>query len=77
MNEIVKILSVSFGAVDILLVLPKQDMPPKRVIIRAKKGGETVVKDCDPLVLHKPDGSYSETADNVLRHGVALQFTSE
>ena len=74
-DEIVGLLAGAFGRVEILPVLPKADIPVKRVIIRAYKGGAGLAVMCKPLILHKPDGGYSDAAEEILRHAKEVAFT--
>lgn len=48
--------------------------PAKRIIVRARKGIATPTRLSTGLVLHRPDGRYSETAEAILRHGAALEL---
>ncbi len=51
------------------------DQPPiaaKRVIVRAVAGAKGPLRLAAGLVLHKPNGNHTKTADFVLRHGGAL-----
>lgn len=46
----------------------------KRVIVRARKGMATPTRLASGLVLHGPDGRFTEAADGILRHGRALEL---
>ena len=72
-REICQILSNEFDGIDILYLLPKAGVAPKRLIIRAtkEKGGIHHVK---PFVLHQIDGTYTHQADNILREAQAINF---
>ena len=48
--------------------------PAARVLVRARQAARPSVKQSPPLVLHQPDGSYSEEAEAILRHAGALTF---
>jgi len=72
--EIEALLGVVFGAIEALPVLPKTGAAPKRVIMRAKKGGMGGVRLCRNLVLHQADGRYTDEAEAALRHMKALEF---
>jgi tRNA1(Val) A37 N6-methylase TrmN6 len=43
------------------------------VLVRARRGPPSV-GEAPPLVLHKPEGGYTEAAESVLRHAAALDF---
>lgn len=53
-----------------------QAKPASRVILRARVGSHAPLKLLGGLVLHKPDGGYTEAAEAVLRHGAALALES-
>jgi len=75
--EIEALLAPEFGAVEILPILPKPGIPPKRVIVRGKKGGTGAARLCRHLVLHQADGRYTGQAEAILRHAKALEFRHE
>ncbi len=64
----------AFGAVAVKPILPKAAVAPKRVILRATKGGAEVASTRPPLVLHNADGSYTTEADALLRDMAAMAF---
>ena len=74
LDDILAELGRSFGRVDIVPVLPTLDAPPKRVIVRARKGGEKVVHTGQPLILHGDGGRYTDEAESILRHAEPLRF---
>jgi tRNA1(Val) A37 N6-methylase TrmN6 len=47
--------------------------PAPRVLVRARRGPPSV-SESPPLVLHNPEGGYTEAAEAVLRHAAALDF---
>jgi tRNA1(Val) A37 N6-methylase TrmN6 len=49
--------------------------PAKRVLIQARKGARGPLRLMPGLVLHDPDGSFSDAAEGVLRDGRALALT--
>lgn len=48
------------------------DKPAKRVIVRARKGVDSLLRLLPGLVLHDAQGGYTSLADAVLRDGAAL-----
>jgi tRNA1(Val) A37 N6-methylase TrmN6 len=48
--------------------------PAARVLIRARPAQTQSVTPSPPLVLHRPDGGYTEAAEAILRHAAALDF---
>lgn len=61
------------GGILIFPLWPKEGAPAGRVIVRARKGTRTPLVLGPGLVLHRPDGRYTDAADSVLR-GAALDF---
>jgi tRNA1(Val) A37 N6-methylase TrmN6 len=47
--------------------------PAARVLVRARRG-DRARTEAEPLLLHPPQGGYTEAADAVLRHAAALDF---
>ena len=74
LDEILDVLKKDFGAIEILPILSKAGALPKRVILRARKGGEKALIRCCDFVLHQPDGRYTDEAETILRHRKALEF---
>jgi tRNA1(Val) A37 N6-methylase TrmN6 len=73
-DEITEYLRTYFGDTDILRVVPKEGAAAKRVIIRARKGGKFVPRLCQPMIMHKPHGAYTEGAQAILRRAQPLTF---
>ena len=48
--------------------------PAARVLVRARRGAAPSVTESPPLVLHKPEGGYTEAAEVILRHAAPLDF---
>lgn len=74
-EELTATLSPLRPQIDILPLLPKTGMPPKRVLIRARKGMARTTS-CQPLVLHRMDGKFTAEADAALRDAGAIIFTA-
>jgi tRNA1(Val) A37 N6-methylase TrmN6 len=55
-------------------LMVKPLMPAQRVLIRARRGERPVRRRAPPLVLHRPDGVYTDEAEAILRHGQPLAF---
>lgn len=63
------------GEIIVFPLWPMTDgRPAKRVIVRARKDIAAPTRLSTGLVLHRPDGRYSETAEAVLRQGAALEL---
>lgn len=48
--------------------------PAARVLVRARRGAAPSVAQSPPLVLHQPQGGYTEAAEAILRHAAPLDF---
>ncbi len=62
------------GSVAVLPLWPKPGRPARLLLLRAVKGGRGPCAVLPGLVLHRPDGGYTEAAEAVLRQGTALAF---
>jgi tRNA1(Val) A37 N6-methylase TrmN6 len=56
---------------------PKAMRPAKLVLLRGVKGGRSPMQVMPGLVLHNPDGSFTDTAQAILGHGSALPLDSQ
>lgn len=48
--------------------------PAARVLVRARRSEAPSLTESPPLVLHRPEGGYTEAAEAILRHGAPLDF---
>jgi len=48
--------------------------PARRVLVRARHAGQLTRREAPPLVLHRPDGGYTDEAEAILRHAAPLAF---
>lgn len=55
-------------------VTVKRLPPAARVLVRARRAGGLRRHDAPPLILHRPDGGYTDEAEAILRHGQPLAF---
>ena len=55
-------------------VTVKRLPPAARVLVRARRGRRAVRRKSPPLVLHRPDGGYTDEAEAILRHAAPLAF---
>lgn len=60
------------GGLAVLPIWPKPDQAAHRVIIRLRKGDRSPFRLAPGLVLHHPDGGYTQAAEAVLRDALAL-----
>jgi len=73
LDEISRLLTGNFGAIQIKPIIPRAATPPKRLLIRAIKGGKHEPTTLAPLALHNATG-YTPEADAILRDGAAVAF---
>ena len=64
------------GGIVVVPLWPKAGVAAKRVIVRARTGIATPLVLTAGLVLHRPDGSFTQAAERVLREGAALDAGS-
>ena len=83
LDEILALLHGRAGGIVVFPLWPGADASgglrdARRVIVHAQKGVGTPTRLAGGLVLHRPDGSYTDEAERVLRDGaaVALQIMS-
>jgi tRNA1(Val) A37 N6-methylase TrmN6 len=74
LDEILDKLKEDFGAVWIKPIAPKAGRAPKRVIVRAEKGGNLSQTICSPLILHNADGAFTDETDSILRYIGKMEF---
>lgn len=48
--------------------------PAARVLVRARRADAVHRREVPPLVLHRPEGGYTDEAEAILRHGQPLAF---
>jgi tRNA1(Val) A37 N6-methylase TrmN6 len=53
---------------------PKRERPAKLVLLRGIRQGRTPMKLMPGLVLHQPDGSFTDAAQAILREGAGLDI---
>jgi tRNA1(Val) A37 N6-methylase TrmN6 len=76
LDELLAAFAGRFGATLIFPLWPRAGIEAKRVIVSTVKGRKTPPRLMPGLTLHRADGSYSETAQAILRDGRALDLTT-
>lgn len=74
LDELLAALEAGAGDAVVFPLWPKGGKPAKRVIVHAWKGRVAGHTTAPGLVLHQPDGRFTEAAESVLRHAAALAF---
>jgi tRNA1(Val) A37 N6-methylase TrmN6 len=63
-----------FGAAVLFPLWPKDGAEAKRILVSAIKGRRTLPRLLPGLVLHRPDGAYTEAAQAILRDAAPLNL---
>jgi len=76
LNDILAAMTGRFGDIRVFPLWPGpgMDKPAKRVLVQARKGVSTPMSLLPGLILHKIDGSYTSTAESVLRQVSAVDL---
>jgi tRNA1(Val) A37 N6-methylase TrmN6 len=72
LDEILTILSVKFGCIEVMPLWPKNGVPAKRVLVRARKSVNSPLTLHAGLTLHEPNGNFTSKAIEVIRFGKKL-----
>jgi tRNA1(Val) A37 N6-methylase TrmN6 len=62
------------GEIVVFPLWPGEAKPAKRVLVRARKSVATPTRLAPGLILHRPDGRFTDAAEAVLRHAAALEL---
>jgi tRNA1(Val) A37 N6-methylase TrmN6 len=74
LDEILAALRPRAGDIAVLPLWPRVGEAAQRVIVSARRGVRNPLRLLPGLVLHRADGSYTDAAEAVLRHGGALSL---
>ena len=67
LNDLLKALDRRFGTIRIKPIHSKSDDTANRLLVCARKGGRAPLELLPPLIIHKSDGSFTDTADDIFR----------
>jgi len=70
--QVLDALNGRFGGTKVFPLFPRAGAPARRIIVSALKGSRAGLTLLPGLVMHNSDGSYTATAEAVLRHCAAL-----
>lgn len=76
LGDILAALAGRAGGVVVFPLWPGEGKPAKRVLVHARKGSAAPPALAPGLVLHRPDGRYSDAAEAILRAGAALPLAA-
>jgi tRNA1(Val) A37 N6-methylase TrmN6 len=76
LGMLLDLLQGPFGDLAVFPLFPKAHEPATRVIVQGRKASRASSRLLPGLVLHGPEGGYTEEAEAVLRHGRALSLTA-
>jgi tRNA1(Val) A37 N6-methylase TrmN6 len=65
--ELLAALAGRAGEITLFPLWPEEGEPARRILVRARKGSRAAARLLPGLVLHRPDGRYTEAAEAVLR----------
>lgn len=74
LGELLALFEGRFGALAVYPLFAREGAPAKRILVQGIKGSRAPVELFQGLILHKPDGDYTETADGVLRAMAGLSL---
>ena len=74
LHEILSYFQGKMGDIVIFPLWPGPGKPAKRVLIRGRKSTHGPTTLSQGLMLHLPDGRYTDAAENILRNGLGLVF---
>lgn len=64
-----------FSAIDILPIISKEGVAPKRIILRMRKDEKKPTTICNSFVMYGSNNRYCDAAEAVIRHCEGLGFT--
>jgi tRNA1(Val) A37 N6-methylase TrmN6 len=73
-DDIMQTATQHFGSIDILPIISRENAAPKRILMRMSKGQGSTVNTYKSFILYGPNNRYCEAAEEVIRHGKALEF---
>ena len=74
LHEILSYFQGKMGDIVIFPLWPGPGKPAKRVIVRGRKSTNGPTTLSQGLMLHLPNGRYTDAAENILRNGAGLTF---
>ena len=74
LNDVVRALNESCGALIVYPLWPKVGEDAKRLIVRATVGRETPLRLSAGLILHQDTGTYTPATQSILRDAAALNL---
>jgi FkbM family methyltransferase len=76
LGEILQACERRFGGLRVRPLHPRVGAPANRVLVEGTKGSRAPLKIAAGLVLHGPEGRFTENVEAVLRHGKGLEFSA-
>ena len=70
--RLLPLLDGRFGSLVLYPLFPRSGAPATRMIIRGRKGKRGPLQIRQGMVLHRPEGGFTDEAEAILRHGAAL-----
>jgi len=76
-DDVLKAVAAGYGSAAIMPVLPREEAPPIRILVRAVKGGRGTPVHRPAIILNDARGRPSAAAEAVLRGGQKLTLAEE
>lgn len=74
LDDIIAALHGRAGDIVVYPLWSAEDKDARRVIIQARKGGKGILALKSGLIVHTSDGTFTQEAEAILRHGAALDI---
>jgi len=72
LDELIALLHGRFGAITLIPLWPKPGVPPKRILLTARRGVRSPAHISPGLILHEANGHFTPAAEAILRGAAAL-----
>ena len=73
LTEICTAVAGKCGAITVLPIFSKPNQVAKRIIVSMQKDSKAPLQILPPLTIHKPDGTYTDVAQELLRGGKCIR----
>jgi tRNA1(Val) A37 N6-methylase TrmN6 len=73
-DEILTYMKPHFGDTEIIPLLPKENEPANRILLRSRKGQGAKVIPCRPMTIHRKSGGYTDEMEAILKHNRPIDF---
>jgi tRNA1(Val) A37 N6-methylase TrmN6 len=74
LKDVLMALDGRFGAISVVPLFPRAGEPAHRIIVSGVKGSRAPLHLCAGLVVHGAGNTFTPEAEDILRHGAALEI---